>query len=316
MKDNEILSTEEQLRLSKEQIQQLKDKSLRKEERTDIVVLLLNGTNTFDEIMEKLEGAYEQNAGYISNISVINDWIYFALKEIKEINHFGTVREVNSYNICKVKTDGSCFEKLSKTRVENMWVYDNTIYFSKYSKRGAKGIFCIDINGKNEKLLFDKENVWFGIYKQNIYCMVLGELTVEDSDVDLFKWDIGDESSGFQKLATFNKMSGKMDRICQKEGNLYYLDADDGRLYKTNISNKDTILLRTGVSEFCIQNNQIYCIEYSDKAGKEKFCVLNLDGTYLKGIYSANEKEGYIFNGVFGEWGYFTSESIKCIKIK
>lgn len=44
VKDSEILSTEEQLGLSKEQIQQLKDKSLSKEERIEVAVLLLNET--------------------------------------------------------------------------------------------------------------------------------------------------------------------------------------------------------------------------------------------------------------------------------
>mgnify|MGYP000812082774 CR=1 FL=1 len=44
VKDREILSTEEQLGLSKEQIQQLKDKSLSKEERIEVAVLLLNET--------------------------------------------------------------------------------------------------------------------------------------------------------------------------------------------------------------------------------------------------------------------------------
>lgn len=55
VKDSEILSTEEQLGLSKEQIQQLKDKSLSKEERIEVAVLLLNETYTFEEVLEKLE---------------------------------------------------------------------------------------------------------------------------------------------------------------------------------------------------------------------------------------------------------------------
>jgi hypothetical protein len=51
VKDSEILSTEEQLGLSKEQIQQLKDKSLSKEERMEVAVLLLNETYTFEEVL-------------------------------------------------------------------------------------------------------------------------------------------------------------------------------------------------------------------------------------------------------------------------
>ena len=55
VKDSEILSTEEQLGLSNEQIQQLKDKSLSKEERIEVVVLLLNETYSFKEVLEQLD---------------------------------------------------------------------------------------------------------------------------------------------------------------------------------------------------------------------------------------------------------------------
>ena len=55
VKDREILSTEEQLGLSNEQIQQLKDKSLSKEERIEVAVLLLNETYTFKEVLEQLD---------------------------------------------------------------------------------------------------------------------------------------------------------------------------------------------------------------------------------------------------------------------
>ena len=55
VKDSEILSTEEQLGLSKEQIQQLKDKSLSKAGRIEVAVLLLNETYTFKEVLEQLE---------------------------------------------------------------------------------------------------------------------------------------------------------------------------------------------------------------------------------------------------------------------
>ncbi len=54
VKDSEILTTEEQLGLSKQQIKQLKEKSLDREERIDVAVLLLNETYTFDEVMEAL----------------------------------------------------------------------------------------------------------------------------------------------------------------------------------------------------------------------------------------------------------------------
>lgn len=55
VKDSEILSAEEQLGLSKEQIKQLKDRSLEKEDRMEVAILILNETYTFDEIIKGLD---------------------------------------------------------------------------------------------------------------------------------------------------------------------------------------------------------------------------------------------------------------------
>lgn len=54
VKDSEILTTEEQLGLTKEQIKRLEDKSLGKEERVEVAILIMNGTYTFDEVIQKL----------------------------------------------------------------------------------------------------------------------------------------------------------------------------------------------------------------------------------------------------------------------
>lgn len=55
VKDSEILTIEEQLGLTKEQVQDLEEKSLEKEERVEVAILLMNGTYTFDEVIQKLD---------------------------------------------------------------------------------------------------------------------------------------------------------------------------------------------------------------------------------------------------------------------
>lgn len=55
VRDSEILTTEEQLGLTKEQVQKLEDKSLEKEERVEVAILILNGEYTFDEVIQKLD---------------------------------------------------------------------------------------------------------------------------------------------------------------------------------------------------------------------------------------------------------------------
>ena len=55
VKDSEILTTEEQLGLTKEQVKKLEEKSLEKEERVEVAILIMNRTYTFDEVMKALE---------------------------------------------------------------------------------------------------------------------------------------------------------------------------------------------------------------------------------------------------------------------
>ena len=55
VKDSEILTMEEQLGLTKEQVQKLEDKSLEKEDRVEVAILILNETYTFDEVMKELD---------------------------------------------------------------------------------------------------------------------------------------------------------------------------------------------------------------------------------------------------------------------
>ena len=54
VKDSEILTTEEQLGLTKEQVQKLEDKSLEKDERVEVAILLMNGIYAFDDVMKEL----------------------------------------------------------------------------------------------------------------------------------------------------------------------------------------------------------------------------------------------------------------------
>ena len=55
VKDSEILTTEEQLGLTKEQVKTLEEKPLAKEERVEVALLLMNERYTFDEVIQKLD---------------------------------------------------------------------------------------------------------------------------------------------------------------------------------------------------------------------------------------------------------------------
>lgn len=55
VEDSEILTIEEQLGLTKKQIKRLENKSLKKEDRVEVAILLMNGTYTFDEVIKELD---------------------------------------------------------------------------------------------------------------------------------------------------------------------------------------------------------------------------------------------------------------------
>lgn len=55
VKDSEILSSEEQLGLTKEQVKKLEKLSLNKEERLEVAILLLNESGTFEEVLKELK---------------------------------------------------------------------------------------------------------------------------------------------------------------------------------------------------------------------------------------------------------------------
>lgn len=55
VKDDEILSSEEQLGLSKEQVDELKELSLGKEERIEAAILILNEQCTYNQVLSKLK---------------------------------------------------------------------------------------------------------------------------------------------------------------------------------------------------------------------------------------------------------------------
>ena len=55
VRDSEILTTEGQLGLTKEQVQKLEDKSLEKGDRIEVAILIMNGIYTFDEVIRELD---------------------------------------------------------------------------------------------------------------------------------------------------------------------------------------------------------------------------------------------------------------------
>lgn len=118
------------------------------------------------------ERSYIYDGLGVDNISVLNEWVYFAVS-------FGG----ENRSICKIKTDGSSFQTLfeSAMGVRTMYVIDEWIYFYSYDyDEGSNynGIFRMDINGgKLTKLLgeyYNDERIddHFIIYNERLYFSV------------------------------------------------------------------------------------------------------------------------------------------------
>lgn len=254
---------------------------------------------------------YKQKSGYISHVNVSGDWIIFSLSETRKEKH--DAKEITKYYICKIKTDGSCFEKLQGVRVEDLWVYKKKIYFSKFTKRGGAGITCVDFLGKKEEMIFDKENIWFEILGNKLYCMSRGDLLKRDEDCHLYQVELDRNDGEFQELMVFKGMSGKMDRVCTDGTYVYCLDLEGEHLYRTSVNDVSLVLLASDVSAFCVQDDRIYYTATNDYGADDKLCAINLDGSGKQIIYSGIDEKGYRFNGVFRDRGYFTSDTIKCV---
>ena len=261
------------------------------------------------------ETIYEnKNDSTILDLNAIDGWLYFSLYERKEEEFFddetnesytGTIKY---YYICKIKEDGTGFEKIARRNTGSMWVYGDKIYFSLFSKRGDTGIYCMDIDGNNEELLFDKENIWFEIIDNKIYVICYdGGLMDFNGKCELFRMDIGGGEA--KKISEFSNVC--MSTICLDEKYMYYLGNDEDKLYRADIDGKETELLVSDVSEFCIQDDWIYFINegYNDKPCSLK--KIRKNGEDLTVLCDECLAGTYRLCGGFGDWLYLYYNGMK-----
>jgi len=284
--------------------------------RDDCVYIAKNDKNNSklikmcpDESIKEI--IFDQKAGFISNVNVIDDWIFFSLEKMLQKKNNGDMRDVRCYSICKIKNDGSGFQQLIERRIFDMWACNEMLYYSLYSKKGADGIYCIDTNGETEKLLFEKTNIWFVPTGEKMYSLSQGDIMRDDKNCELYQMNF--DGGNLQKISSFSKKG--MDYICLLEDSLFYLDSMNGELYKTNIGGSEPVLLASDVTAFCIEGEWIYFTS-NVKGTQNKLSKIQKDGKNLSVMNDVISSSGVELCGVFNNWIYFDAVPMLRISIE
>ena len=225
------------------------------------------------------------------NLNVYGDWIYFRNDE--------SIRSKSEYcrNLCKIKTDGTCFTKVSDSElydyngncscigiVGNLAFFNctsNCAYICKIDTDGLNDITIVDDRVGSTSRRFDLKGEWIYFYKEGVGNFKkkingLNETAVQDGEI----WTEGDwvyfnKSDKFYKT-NFNGssltdiISKPVNVICISDSWIFYTD-NNNQLLKIDTDGRNETLLHSNISTYL----------YYDKENK------NIYYTATDGIYKA-----------------------------
>ena len=197
---------------------------------------------------------YKSKYGKIRYLNVQNGWIVFQLLERK-----GKNRQIDDSTIVRLKSDGSDVKKFD-VKVEDLWLYDNRIYYSWFTKWGGSDIESMDINGKDNKTILEKDRgIYFNVINDKIYMIYNKDTSCEsDNTCDLFEMNL--DGSDQKKIAEFKAYE---DSVCLQGNSIYYIKPNDNGekeyLYRFKCDEKsERPLTSTEVSKYFFCDNYIY----------------------------------------------------------
>ncbi len=170
-----------------------------------------------------------KNAFSIGDVSYYNGYVYFTT------NYYQGTDGSECY-VCRMKTDGSGFEKLS--RGTNPVIYDKQIYFlrikhqvSEYNEYDdVMGIYRMSLNGKNSKLLVKN--------KKDQYMM--WSLGVADGKVFYVSRS---DTTGYT-LMSYDLKKATKEKIYKSSDSLGLVDSDRSYLYLSiEEADKNTVIV-------------------------------------------------------------------------
>lgn len=191
------------------------------------------------------EVIYKSKFGQIYSLNVRNGWIVFQL-----VKKSGKNREIDNYSIVRLNSDGSNVKEIP-ARVFDLWLYNNRIYFSYFTKWGGKNIESMDMNGGDINTIIKKDNgVYFYIMNEKIY-MIYDK---DDNNCELYQMKLDGTD---QKIIT--KFVAFADTVCLQEDSIYFIKPETGFLYQFNYDDMQEIALTDEeVGKYFFSEDSIY----------------------------------------------------------
>ena len=241
-----------------------------------------------------LQTVYKATAGYIANVNVVGDWIYF----------YCIGSTVGKSYIAKVRTDGSGFEKIvSSVLIGDMLVVKDTVYYTTVPDGGeykdyakdAYPLYSVSVNGGNPRQLHD--GAVSDLVADSTYLYFIHH--TEDSKQTISRIKHGSTSSSVL-------MTGKMIYKLSLENSKLYFFAFDKQDFECSLASISTNggsyteygkVMQYGDSLHVVGNKAYYMGEtYFDDEFDEQNGVVELDLTTKKQSVIREEYDNYYFD--------------------
>lgn len=228
---------------------------------------------------------YKSKFGQIYFLNAKNGCIVFELIEKK-----GRNREIDNYTIIRLNCNGASVDvKQIDGIVNDLWLYDNRIYYSLFTKMGGKNIESMDLNGEDVKVLVKKENgVYFYVSNEKIYVVYENE----DNECELYQMDL--DGSNQQLILKF---AAYADSVCLYKDAVYFRKPGDEvgeeeYLYQFCYGEKkEKLLIDDAVAKCFFSGESIY--------------FQSNYGDWVKKINLSNGNKSIISNKGIAKWGCF-----------
>lgn len=219
------------------------------------------GSTLFRYDGSKKEVIYKSKFGQIYSLNARNGWVVFRLVE-----KLGKHREIDDYSIVRLNSDGSNVKKIS-ARVYDLWLYDNRIYFSNFTKWGGKNIESMDINGGDINTIIERDKgVYFYVMNEKIYMIYDKD---DNNNCELYQMNLDGTS---QVLIT--KFVAFPDSVCLQENSVYFIKPETEFLYQFNYGDmKEIALTSEQVEKYFFSDNSIYYQSIYDNGGVKKLSL-------------------------------------------
>jgi len=209
------------------------------------------------------------------SINIVNDWIYYGYK-----------------GICKVRTDGSGWEKISDDKAGCVHVVNDWIYYSEECSFDYTlcNIYKMRIDGSEKELLL-KDNM-FGTFCVSGECIYyIGDVNKRGDRFILYKYSPYEK---YRKRLSKDQIS----EFCIQGNSIYYINQDElTYIYKisTNGGGRKRILIRR-TNSINAHGNWLYYVDHDlgdiickknirsggkSRLNNNRSCAINIAGVWI-----------------------------------